>query len=254
MSDLPRYDDVEKEVLIARFLDHDMTLGQQEALLTLIEERPELIREIRDLLVLETYFEELTGRTEPEKKYGLDDPAICYRNSVKSARVGPWNPEWKPSLSRRRLFSVLSTTVYFFPICFMITLLVVVGCGRQVKMGGRVTFSDNGDPLTMGTVVFKTEIFQARGEINPDGSYQIGSFKYKDGLPRGTYQVYVTGAIQQEEGTDGSTVEIPLIDMKYANPNKSGLTVTVDGSTKTFDFQIDRPPVSSSARKKPKST
>lgn len=132
-----------------------------------------------------------------------------------------------------------------------VALALITGCSGQVKMGGKVTYSDSGEPLTTGTVVFKTETFQARGEIRPDGTYEIGSYRQKDGLPKNTYQVYVTGAFAQEDGPNGAINEFPLIDVKYANPAHSGLTALVDGSTHRFDFQVDRAKRMGNARKEP---
>jgi hypothetical protein len=125
----------------------------------------------------------------------------------------------------------------------LLVALSFVGCGdSNVPMGGRVTYSDNGEPLEKGTVAFTKGAFQARGEIKEDGRYTIGSFKESDGLPKGTYQVSV-GATEDMVLLDpdiGSLKTIYRISGKFENPETSGLTAEVDGKIRTFDFEVDR--------------
>ncbi len=130
-------------------------------------------------------------------------------------------------------------------ICIILALLFTsVGCpSGLVPMSGRVTYSDNGEPLETGTVSFTTSRFHARGTIKEDGRYTIGSYTEDDGLPPDTYQIYVSGAVRYEgEDKDGRPIAVPLIDEKFTAPATSGLTLKVDGSTKTLDFQVDRAP------------
>jgi hypothetical protein len=128
-------------------------------------------------------------------------------------------------------------------IAVSIVLALLAGCNKgYVSMGGRVTYSDNGDPLEKGTVAFMTSTFQARGKIGADGRYTIGTLSDTDGLPKGTYQVFVTSSedFQWIDELTGTYITTYRIDGKFANPETSGLTVEVDGKTKTFDFQVDR--------------
>jgi hypothetical protein len=111
-------------------------------------------------------------------------------------------------------------------------------------MGGRVTYSDTGEPVEFGTVSFSSPTKQSRGEIKADGRYVIGTFGDKDGLPRGEYSVTVHAAKDEiesdEDGYVTKWVGINLIDSKYRTPATSGLKVVVDGKTKTFDIQVER--------------
>ena len=118
----------------------------------------------------------------------------------------------------------------------------LLGCGGgNVGMSGTVTFSDNGEPLQLGTVYFSSPSFESRGRLDEKGNYTIGSLKESDGLPKGTYTVYVNGANRFEGSeAEGNFRMVPLIDRKFTQPETSGLTVNVDGKSKRFDFKVDR--------------
>ena len=107
-------------------------------------------------------------------------------------------------------------------------------------MHGKVTF-DDGTPLTMGMVVVENQNNMARGEIQPNGSYVIGSLSKRDGLPAGEYKVYITGAAKVI-GTkpNGDPLRELLIEKKYTLPDSSELSVTVQKSTK-YDIQVTKP-------------
>jgi hypothetical protein len=121
-----------------------------------------------------------------------------------------------------------NTIVLSFLLLFIVP---IIGCGNKLPLRGQVTYSDDGSPLEYGVVCFETPTFLARGEIGKDGKYRVGSIKQTDGIPKGTYNVYVSGT---EVGNS------LLIDKKYANPQTSGLKFIVDGKSKVFDFTVER--------------
>lgn len=122
------------------------------------------------------------------------------------------------------------------------SILFFSGClNGNVSMKGRVTYSDDGEPLEIGTVSFVSETLHSRGEIGRNGQYVIGTMSKKDGLPPGAYKITVSGAYQDGgETAQGVPIEIPLIDPKYVSSNTSGLSIVVDRSTKEFNFSVDR--------------
>ena len=149
----------------------------------------------------------------------------------------------------------------------LLSLVLMIGCGSNVKFGGRVTFSDDDSPLTGGMVCFQAGGFFARGEINADGNYTLGSVTASDGIPKGTYQVYLADTekiesvdivvISPEKGlaeaqastgrnpVDGSVVMggrkiTPRVALKYASSKTSDIQVVVDGKTKRYDFKVER--------------
>ncbi|HBT77832.1 MAG TPA: hypothetical protein DEB39_13120 [Planctomycetaceae bacterium] len=132
-------------------------------------------------------------------------------------------------MKRRRLFAL----------ALVLLLLVPAGCSGKVHLEGKVTFTD-GTPLDLGTVCFETDNFLARGTIRPDGTYDVGSLSDNDGLPPGTYNVYVTGTEKEvARDKDDYPVFTPTVDPKYAGAKTSGLTVTVPAATGAFDFQVE---------------
>ena len=126
--------------------------------------------------------------------------------------------------------------------------MFVAGCG-QPKVSGTVTFSD-GTPLVRGTITFQTDKHAAMGSLDKNGRYTIGGAKTGDGVPPGTYQVFITGTEEidvskdkpvQFGGGPGSPLPIiPLIDKKYERPETSGLTCEVKKST-VFNIEVKRP-------------
>jgi hypothetical protein len=132
----------------------------------------------------------------------------------------------------------------FFNFFIMLLLIGLTGCSNHVKLSGRVTYSDTNEPLEAGTVIFlaESETFQARGEIEKNGSYVLATLRENDGLPSGNYRVYVNSAYRYETQENAPTIEIRLITDKFTSPETSGLVFQVDRSTKKFDFQVDRAP------------
>ena len=76
-----------------------------------------------------------------------------------------------------------------------LSLLLLAGCNDgKVGLRGKAVFSDDGSPVPVGTVCFETDNYFSRGDLSPDGTFVVGSLKQTDGLPSGTYRVYITGA------------------------------------------------------------
>ena len=126
-------------------------------------------------------------------------------------------------------------------ILFALSLLVLAGCGDKVALRGKAVFSDDGSPVPVGTVGFETDTYHARGDLKPDGTFVVGSLKTNDGLPPGSYRVYISGA-QKSIGTDANGEEIyeSLIDEKFTNSRTSGITIDIKTSTKNFEVVVDR--------------
>jgi hypothetical protein len=136
--------------------------------------------------------------------------------------------------------------IILYPFLFVFILAFAAGCGKNCSVSGKVTFPD-GTPLTTGEVFFETEVFQAKGPIQSDGTYTMGSSNPGDGVPRGTYKVSIQGVVKPIiEFSEGSRTpkvtmpKTPLIDLKYTSGMNSGLTCEVKGRTK-YDITVEPP-------------
>ncbi|MDR1486253.1 MAG: hypothetical protein LBT09_15730 [Planctomycetaceae bacterium] len=139
----------------------------------------------------------------------------------------------------------------------IVQILVCIGCSDNVSLKGRVTFSDDGSPVSSGTVCFVTDTFQARGNLDSGGYYSVGTTGTSNGLPLGTYKVFIADAKKQtgtkkvireeidKDSGETKSIEVDdpvleeLVDPKFNNAETSGLTVEVKSSTK-FNFTVDR--------------
>lgn len=135
--------------------------------------------------------------------------------------------------------------------CFVLccfALCFAVGCGSGSTVTGKVTFSD-GTPLTVGKVMFTNGTTTAFGQIDAKGEYRMGTKKAKDGVPPGTYQVYITEALVPGDASlarkdDEGEMVTPLvlaIAPKFTTASQSGLTCEVKGSMK-HDITVEKPP------------
>ena len=117
----------------------------------------------------------------------------------------------------------------------------MVGCSDNVSLKGKVIYSDDKSPVPIGTICFETDTFMARGDLKPDGTYTAGSLNKSDGLPRGTYRVYVADA-RKFLGSDGHGKFLfeSLIDPKFASGTTSGITIELTGSKNNFVVEVDR--------------
>lgn len=142
--------------------------------------------------------------------------------------------------------------VIHYPIYFS-CLLLILGCTRNISLSGQVTYSDDGSPVTNGVICFEGKTRVARGEIQADGSYGIGTFSRSDGIPEGEYGIYffgvesekpINGPIptgkQEMLSSWGGKTRTPLIDEKYLSPKTSGLSIFVDGKTSKYNISLDR--------------
>jgi len=122
-----------------------------------------------------------------------------------------------------------------------LSLLLVAGCGSQVGLSGKVIYSDDGSPVPTGTVYLESDNSVHRGNIQPDGTFVIGSISERDGLPPGSYRVYIRDAQKAAgEDADGGTIYEQLIDVKFASAATSGKTIDITSSTKNFEIVVDR--------------
>ena len=115
-------------------------------------------------------------------------------------------------------------------VCALLFCAVLTGCSKNVRVTGRVTFPD-GTPLTTGSIYFTDDFVLGRSDLDKNGEYSLHTFRKNDGIPKGVYQVYITGAFafvgggtehKSEFGTFSLDNIDMLIDMQHTNPDTSG--------------------------------
>jgi hypothetical protein len=123
---------------------------------------------------------------------------------------------------RARAFASIVAAIVALPMCW--------GCGSNaapdgtsmVPVKGKVTFK--GKPLTDGTITFEPDDFgrAAHGNIQPDGSFVLTTFKDGDGAVRGHHRIAVSGSAKRGQA-------VPL---KLRDPSSSKVEVEVsEGKT-----------------------
>ena len=112
----------------------------------------------------------------------------------------------------------------------------LVGCSDRVTVSGRITFPD-GEPLTIGSIVFESEAHQAYSYIGADGSYSLGEVEPGDGVRPGEYKVRILAA--SGGGSDGSPL-VQHVHPKYENTVTSELFYTVNGKME-INITVEKP-------------
>jgi len=119
-------------------------------------------------------------------------------------------------------FSSLALLCSFIALC--------VGCNGNVHVSGKVTYPD-GTPVPIGQIVFTDDFYMARSDINKNGEYSLHSYRRNDGIRKGIYKVYITGAIRFEQDEDAKESDLAafrfdrstsLIDDQYTIADTSG--------------------------------
>lgn len=143
----------------------------------------------------------------------------------------------------RRLSYHLRTT----PTTLLLVLLA--GCGRggmsTYPAGGTVKYED-GSPLFAGTVSFRSvdsaDGPSARGDIQPDGSFDLTTYSPGDGAVLGRHQAVVV--LPTQGGRPGFKLPTPPppIATRFASFDTSGLefTVTEDSDKNRFSIVVTK--------------
>jgi hypothetical protein len=128
----------------------------------------------------------------------------------------------------------------------LVACAVVAGCGPSepplYPVSGTVKFAD-GKPAPGCVVEFTSEAeatkgMNARGEVQPDGSYQLKTVvngKEKDGAVAGPQKVIVVPPPASSSGP--APLTIPL---RYAEAKSSGLTFEVKPGPNAYPVTLER--------------
>ena len=121
-------------------------------------------------------------------------------------------------------------------------VLGLAGCGGgsgTVPVRGTVTFK--GKPVPSGTVTFIPDVGpQATGEIGPDGSYTLTTYKTGDGAVPGSYKVVVVAMQDTSDRLpeERASLPPPIVPTKYTSVATTDLTAQVKDGENTIDFDL----------------
>mgnify|MGYP001827258686 CR=1 FL=1 len=127
----------------------------------------------------------------------------------------------------------------------MVALCGTWGCSRLPRTypaGGQVRFAD-GEPLKSGRVEFKSQDhpYVARGTIDPEGHFQLTTFKEHDGAIAGKHKVIVVGNFAVEtKDPDQHAAHVRSFDRKLSRYATTWLEVDIDpdGNNETLRLEI----------------
>jgi hypothetical protein len=129
-------------------------------------------------------------------------------------------------------------------------LFAASGCGPQMyPVRGTVTLED-GTPLAKGLIIFERveggPPLTARGDIGPDGRYELSTEKPGDGVPAGRYRVSIN-PLDTSDVPDEQKV-LPF-DAKYLNMKTSGLECEVKAGVIEYPIRLSPPAGKGSPRR-----
>jgi hypothetical protein len=116
----------------------------------------------------------------------------------------------------------------------------------MTQVTGKVLY--NGKPLEFGTIAFQPPSGQpARGDIQPDGTFTLSTYRLNDGVVLGKHKVRVACYESQRPGTVKPPGEQSLgkllIPQKYTFFEQSGLSAEVhEGENPPLTFELKEPP------------
>jgi hypothetical protein len=124
-----------------------------------------------------------------------------------------------------------------------VCLLALAGCSGQYSVRGKLVYDEEGKPpvteLAGHTVTFSSENLgiSARGEIQPDGTFTLGTDKPGNGVPPGVYKVTIEQNHPRPGRPDRSP---PVVEDYYEDPISTPLQATVEAKKNEFTFALKR--------------
>jgi hypothetical protein len=119
----------------------------------------------------------------------------------------------------------------------------VAGCGSgRCAVYGRVVYED-GSPVTEGIVIGEKvegdRRVKAQGSVKSDGTFSWGTLVPGDGAEPGKYRVVVVPrAVGEKEASQGV---LPAVDLKFSNPQTSGIDFEVKPGRNKLDITVTKP-------------
>ena len=126
----------------------------------------------------------------------------------------------------------------------VILLTAVVGCDQgMASVTGRVVYENDGSGVPGGLVMFlpveKGQPY-ARGNIQLDGTFRLGTETPGSGANPGKYGVCIIPPDRSAERENGAKI-MPLVDSRYQDAATSGLEFEVKPGKNDFTMKVSRP-------------
>ena len=122
--------------------------------------------------------------------------------------------------------------------CIFLFVVSTLGCGGpNVKFSGKVTYPD-GKPVTVGLVCFSTATYMSSGQLQPDGTYSLGSLSEADGIPPGKYKVYIQGSTEEKPNGQMTYLVAPKFTEMASTPLEYEIK---KGEDPHYDFTVEYP-------------
>jgi hypothetical protein len=122
--------------------------------------------------------------------------------------------------------------------------LVAAGCGGNTTfpVEGKVVFKD-GTPLHGGLVMFElvgddAAKTCARGDIQPDGTFRLSTFKRNDGALPGRHRVSVTQPLPKGRESE---LGKRIIHRRFEDYDTSQLEFTIERGKNQITIEVERP-------------
>ena len=128
--------------------------------------------------------------------------------------------------------------------------VAVTGCGKDngtVPVTGTARVA-GGDPLPAGRIMLYGGDTGPSGQIQPDGSFRLGTFTTTDGARPGRYKVVITGVAPPDTRPYEEAMLHPelapqsLIHQKYNRAETSDLEVSIAEGPNELAFELDPNP------------
>ena len=135
----------------------------------------------------------------------------------------------------------LNHFIFRYGTCMLLLtcLCILVGCGNNVRVTGTVTYSDTGEPVRFGTVVFDGGDVVGRGTIR-DGRFSVGRITDGDGIPPGTYIISANSQpVPAMAPAFRGDAPLEASEDRELYYTREPQTIEIRRST-THDFQVER--------------
>ena len=137
---------------------------------------------------------------------------------------------------------------WFFMPAGLFCLALLAGCGSkgQYQVRGKVVYADDADAsvLARGLILFDPVNLEesktsARGTIQADGSFVMGTSKEGDGVAPGTYRILVRPPPFFAHG-DREKQPPHLLNERFKDFETSNLKITVDQAIDDFVITVEK--------------